>query len=177
MAIGALVLLASSSCASLPEDHALRAEVSRITTRLARILDPRPHIIGDAQRIIRATERARAIADRERRRPEALVARGRRLIENEMVSPTRIANTAEAMLIHEQRRLTALTRADGTARQLIDPRGMLRQLQHAAQMLPVILDLQRQPLPGPRDRNRQPSIESDVRPETWVERIVRRLRL
>lgn len=118
---------------------------------------------GEVQRatplLRRTLDRAVQVAERGRRLPGSVIA----LVDRHTTAM--------------KRRTANLVAEDGLPRQILAPRRQANALRRVGRRLPAVLGLDRPILPGPGDPDRQTVAHPTGPQETWVQKILRRIRL
>jgi len=178
----AIVLLALGlmSCESTGSGHLLREQIGGSLARIAKRLDPQEQINAAAQRLGKLRHTAVALApwsDDSLHRISQARQQTLELARRQIGAPRRIANTVSSLAQHEVKGAKRVLASDSTLRTLLSPSEAAHRLRRAVESIPVVLGLTSQPLPSPTDRARQTGITPAERRETWVERILRRIKL
>ncbi|MHC4897133.1 MAG: hypothetical protein ACYTGW_08505 [Planctomycetota bacterium] len=91
--------------------------------------------------------------------------------------PGKVTAAADRNLTNARRRVQHLVEPDGLVRETLDPGRHATAVRRICERLPTVLGLDRPILPGPGDPDRQTVAHPTGRQETWVEKILRRVRL
>lgn len=97
--------------------------------------------------------------------------------ERAQALPASVMATVDGQITHTRRRVANVLAPEGLLRQTLNPRTQLAAVRRIYQRLPSVLDLDRQVLPGPGDPDRQTVAHPTGPTQTWVEKILHRVRL
>ena len=91
--------------------------------------------------------------------------------------PGQLTTAVDRNLTNARRRVQHVIEPDGLLRQTLDPGRHAAKVRRIYERLPTVLGFCRPILPGPGDPDRQTVAHPTGRQETWVEKILRRVRL
>ncbi len=168
-------------CAATPSGQALQAWLGGSLDRLREATDPRRLVnpeIRRARNLIakapgypnRAFRRTTPLARGAMREASSVWARTQRL-------PRRAATTVDRDVTSMRRRVRHVIEPDSLLRQTLDPGRHARALRRICRRLPTVLGLDRPILSAPGDPDRQTGAHPTRSQRTWVEKILRRVRL
>jgi hypothetical protein len=169
-----------AGCAT-PSGKALEGWVSGSLGRLRDALDPDRLVVPELRRGKQLLAKAPVYPRQEIHRSRALL--GASLEEVGRVSsrtqklPETVMATVEGEVTHTRRRVANALGPEGLLRRTLDPKTQMAAVRRIYRRLPAVLGLDRQPLPGPGDPDRQTVAHPTGPTQTWVEKILHRVRL
>ncbi len=174
-----LLCLVLPACQSiLPDDHILRTKLSSSVGDLAKALDPREPLQKAVARIGSMKTTTINLMPWENGRlrqfsqvPHQIVALG----DHEVSGIRPMADQAVALTKYEVDGVERIAQPGSTTRHILSPDRAATRLRRGIDETPRSLGLDRQILPSPTDRNRQTGIVYEVRQESFVERLLRRI--
>ena len=175
------LLLALCGCATTPSGQALQSWLGRPFSRLAKSTDPRKLFDQETRRAQALLARLPAQPRQEARRAIPLLRetaqRGQDVFARTRDLPGNVSTTVN----HEVRQATSgiqsFVKPDGALRQAIDPGRNVAAVRRIPRQLSRLLRLDRPILSGRGDPYTQTGAFRTGSRETWVERILRRVRL
>ena len=173
-----LIVVATGACANLPEDHVLRQQWAQKQRNLSRHLNPSRHLEDASRRLANLRSTATELAPWEhaaRARLARLPKHSKDLLETEFRRGRQASQSATDLLQMEFDSARSLQHPNAAWRRIVSPDEAARRINRAADRVPTLLDLDRQPLPSATDPGRQTTLEPVGRRETWVERVLRRI--
>ncbi|MBI5850793.1 MAG: hypothetical protein HZB39_07145 [Planctomycetes bacterium] len=175
--LAALLALVIAACAGLPDDHAARDVAQRTATRVGRLGEAANGILAsvkdDLRSLAPSIARVETGLTRDTRNLGDDVQRLAAVPRDEFSErPARVRDHAERAVTSTS---SALTR---TGRGIVRALGAVpdvARVRAAIEGAPAILHLDHRPMAEPGDPERQTSLERARRPQSWPERLLRRM--
>jgi len=149
--------------------------------RLRDAIDPDRLLVPEMRRARSLIAKVPGYPAREFRRTTPLLhntlGQARQISQRTQRLPGKVTSAVERDAGNMKRRVAHLVAPDSLLRQTLDPERHAMAVRRIYRKLPTVLGLCRTILPGPGDPERQTGAHPTGPKETWVEKILRRVRL